>query len=301
MSVPGFSGCLRVEDAHGDVLGDGGQNRARVQDLGAEIRQLRRFGERQLAGRPAAPARCAGSAVSMPSTSVQIWISPTSRHAPTIAAEKSEPPRPSVVVTPAGVDAMKPPRTGTSPRCEHRREVLARVRAGLGHVGRGRAVLRVGRDDGARVDEDARATRARRAPRPRCGCSPAPRSRPPHPATAARRRAARRARAPGRRASRTRAWPRPRRPVAPAPRSGRRSRRGDARAAAPPHSRRRRRRRARPPASSAIRRSVTFDSAETTTTGGGDPGGCRPICRPDDAGHAVDRVGIGRPTCRRTS
>ncbi|MEZ5283908.1 MAG: hypothetical protein R2712_03680 [Vicinamibacterales bacterium] len=35
----------------------------------------------------------------MPSTSVQIWISATPVQAPTMAAEKSDPPRPSVVVT----------------------------------------------------------------------------------------------------------------------------------------------------------------------------------------------------------
>ena len=37
-----------------------------------------------------------GSALRMPSTSVQIWTSSASRQAPTMAAEKSDPPRPSV-------------------------------------------------------------------------------------------------------------------------------------------------------------------------------------------------------------
>ena len=51
----------------------------------------------------------------MPSTSVQIWISDAPRHAPTIAAEKSEPPRPSVVVTPVAVAPTNPPITGMRP------------------------------------------------------------------------------------------------------------------------------------------------------------------------------------------
>src|SRR5215204_3173708 len=51
----------------------------------------------------------------MPSTSVQIWISRASSAAPMIAAEKSEPPRPSVVVTPSLVAPTKPARTATSP------------------------------------------------------------------------------------------------------------------------------------------------------------------------------------------
>ena len=49
-----------------------------------------------------------GSALSTPSTSVQMWISDAFSTSPKIEAEKSEPLRPSVVCTPSGVRAMKP-------------------------------------------------------------------------------------------------------------------------------------------------------------------------------------------------
>ena len=48
----------------------------------------------------------------MPSTSVQISMESASRAAPTIAAEKSDPPRPKVVVVPFCVAAINPPITG---------------------------------------------------------------------------------------------------------------------------------------------------------------------------------------------
>ena len=47
-----------------------------------------------------APGTIRGSAVIMPSTSVQIWTSSAPRAAPTMAAEKSDPSLPRVVVTP---------------------------------------------------------------------------------------------------------------------------------------------------------------------------------------------------------
>ena len=49
----------------------------------------------------------------MPSTSVQISMRRAPNAAPTIAAEKSDPPRPSVLGVPSSVAAMNPPRTGT--------------------------------------------------------------------------------------------------------------------------------------------------------------------------------------------
>ena len=56
-----------------------------------------------------------GSVVRMPSTSVQISMRSAPSPAPKMAAEKSEPPRPIVVVMPARLAAMKPPMTGTCP------------------------------------------------------------------------------------------------------------------------------------------------------------------------------------------
>src|SRR5205814_1096390 len=54
-----------------------------------------------------------GSVVIIPSTSVHISMRSASSPAPTMAAVKSDPPRPMVVVTPSRVDPMKPPITGT--------------------------------------------------------------------------------------------------------------------------------------------------------------------------------------------
>ncbi len=67
----------------------------------------------------------------MPSTSVQIWISAAPRHAPTIAAEKSEPPRPSVVVTPSRVAPTNPPITGMRPDGQQRIRVRHQRRRGF--------------------------------------------------------------------------------------------------------------------------------------------------------------------------
>src|SRR6266446_737609 len=56
-----------------------------------------------------------GSVVIMPSTSVQISMRSAFKPAPKMAAEKSDPPRPMVVVTPARLEPMNPPITGTLP------------------------------------------------------------------------------------------------------------------------------------------------------------------------------------------
>ena len=69
---PADFGPARVENANGNVLGDSRQDRARMQHLRAEIRQLGRFGERQLRDERAGSRRPADRRVSMPSTSVQI-------------------------------------------------------------------------------------------------------------------------------------------------------------------------------------------------------------------------------------
>ncbi len=87
----------------------------------------------------------------MPSTSVQIWISSAPMPAPTMDAVKSEPPRPSVVVTPSSVDAMKPPMTTTAVRGQ-RRNGLGEARVGFGKERRGLGVAAIGDDDVARID-----------------------------------------------------------------------------------------------------------------------------------------------------
>lgn len=56
-----------------------------------------------------------GSTVITPSTSVHIQTSFAFNALPMIAAEKSLPPRPSVVVTPSGVAEMKPVIIGIIP------------------------------------------------------------------------------------------------------------------------------------------------------------------------------------------
>ena len=56
-----------------------------------------------------APGTIRGSAVSIPSTSVQISMASAASAPPISAPVKSDPPRPSVVVMPAWLDAMKPP------------------------------------------------------------------------------------------------------------------------------------------------------------------------------------------------
>ena len=74
MSVPGPSGLRELRMRTGMFALDRGQNRARMQHLRAEVRQLGGLGKRQLRHQPRR-GMTRGSAVSMPSTSVQIWIS----------------------------------------------------------------------------------------------------------------------------------------------------------------------------------------------------------------------------------
>src|SRR5664280_765304 len=75
-----------------------------------------------------------GSAVRMPSTSVQISMAPTSRPAsfsaaPKSAAEQSDPPRPRVVVAPPMAAPTKPPVTTTRPAASSGRTRAATRRA----------------------------------------------------------------------------------------------------------------------------------------------------------------------------
>ena len=97
------------------------------------------------------PGRMVGSAVSMPSTSVQIWISSAPMPAPTMEAVKSDPPRPSVVVTPSSVEPMKPPITTTA-SLGQRRHGGGQARVGLRKIRRGLGVALVGDDDVARIE-----------------------------------------------------------------------------------------------------------------------------------------------------
>ena len=93
-----------------------------------------------------------GSALSTPSTSVQMWISTASSRSPKIDAEKSLPLRPSVVCRPCGSRAMKPVMIsvaaalgadGSAARVGARRRPTARS---------GRAALHSTSHDVARVD-----------------------------------------------------------------------------------------------------------------------------------------------------
>ena len=86
----------------------------------------------------------------MPSTSVQIWISSAPIPAPTMDAVKSDPPRPSVVVTPSAVEPMKPPITTTWVSASAGM-VSDKPPIGLGELGRGLRVTPVGDDDAARI------------------------------------------------------------------------------------------------------------------------------------------------------
>ena len=54
-----------------------------------------------------------GSAVIIPATSVQIWISRAPTPRPMMAAVKSLPPRPRVVISPRLFRAMNPVTTGS--------------------------------------------------------------------------------------------------------------------------------------------------------------------------------------------
>jgi hypothetical protein len=72
ISVPRAVGAMRVENAHRNVARDRRLNVAGCKHLRAEVGQLRCFGERQVRHRPTGFLTMRGSAVSMPSTSVQI-------------------------------------------------------------------------------------------------------------------------------------------------------------------------------------------------------------------------------------
>ena len=82
----------------------------------------------------------------MPSTSVQIHSSAASSAAARIDAEKSEPPRPSVVGRPSAVAPLKPVTTGSTPCSQQRQQTLARLLAGRLHQRRRVAEHRVGDD-----------------------------------------------------------------------------------------------------------------------------------------------------------
>ena len=73
-SVPGARRVQRVQDAHRDAALDRGLDRRGVQHLGAEVGQLGGLLE-ATSEMTRAAGTTRGSAVSMPSTSVQIWIS----------------------------------------------------------------------------------------------------------------------------------------------------------------------------------------------------------------------------------
>ena len=83
----------------------------------------------------------------MPSTSVQIHSSAASSAAARIDAEKSEPPRPSVVGRSSSVDPLNPVTTGTLPCVKQRPQHRGGARASLLHQRRGVAEHGVGGDD----------------------------------------------------------------------------------------------------------------------------------------------------------
>src|SRR5579864_4795054 len=101
----------RIQNVHGNILLDGREHSGRVQHLRAEVGQFRRLIEADHANpvRIRAKIRIGGH------HSVHISMASAFNPAPTIAAEKSEPPRPIVVVTPLRVAPMNPPITGTRP------------------------------------------------------------------------------------------------------------------------------------------------------------------------------------------
>src|SRR6185437_10705903 len=99
-----------------------------------------------------APDTTRGSAVSMPSTSVQISMASAPNAAPRSAALKSPPPRPMVVVTPAGERPMNPPTTGTRP-CATMGAITPRALRDRVQVRHRAGVQFVGDHHVARVDE----------------------------------------------------------------------------------------------------------------------------------------------------
>ena len=87
----------------------------------------------------------------MPSTSVQISMASAFSAPPTSAPVKSEPPRPSVVVMPASLDAMNPPITGTLPCATSGRSFSGARFSMMSSSGAAFWNSRVGDDDVARI------------------------------------------------------------------------------------------------------------------------------------------------------
>ena len=69
-----------------------------------------------------------------------------------MAAEKSDPPRPIVVVMPARLAPMNPPMTGTCPRLQQWLNLFLKLGVGLVELRNGLHVGAVGDEDVARVD-----------------------------------------------------------------------------------------------------------------------------------------------------
>ena len=101
-------GPPRIQNQHRNVLLDGGQARWPGAAPWRRNRPARRLRRTRSSSRDGRRGRVFGSTVSMPSTSVQIWISSAPMPAPTSEAVKSDPPRPSVVVTPSSRGADEP-------------------------------------------------------------------------------------------------------------------------------------------------------------------------------------------------
>ena len=108
------SWIARVQNINRNIFLDRRQDGRGMQNFGAEVCQLGSFVEADDFD-PAGVGTDLGSVVIMPSTSVQISIFSAPNPAPTMAAEKSDPPRPIVVVIPARFAPIKPPITGTRP------------------------------------------------------------------------------------------------------------------------------------------------------------------------------------------
>jgi len=105
-------GVARVQHQHGNVPLDGGQERGRMEHLGPKIGQLGGLFKADGLDAPRIRTKV-GSVVIIPSTSVHISMRSALKPAPTMAALKSDPPRPSVVLMPSCVAAINPPITGT--------------------------------------------------------------------------------------------------------------------------------------------------------------------------------------------
>ena len=102
-----------------------------------------------------------GSALMMPSTSVQIHSSAASRAAARIDAEKSEPPRPSVVGRPSAVAPLNPVTTGRVPWPQQGQQAGPRLFGGRLHQRRCVAEHGVGNHHFARIHGFRRRARDR--------------------------------------------------------------------------------------------------------------------------------------------